>query len=110
MRTLLPDFWGLTLLQIVSYRNTEPAKPNDTRNHSICYLASGRVVGELEAQASLNDGEGQNGTAPPDMKVRPDRSLLCSNEGPMVKRTEDGLEDESDDDSDTDDGVVFVDL
>ena len=47
--------------------NTDPDEPNDTRNNSICDLASRRVIGELQAQASFDEGEGQEDTAPPDV-------------------------------------------
>ena len=47
--------------------NTNPDEPNDTRNHSVCDLTSRRVIGELQAQASLDEGEGDEDTAPPDV-------------------------------------------
>lgn len=90
--------------------NTDPDEPNDTRDDPVCDLASCRVIGELQAQASLDKGEGQEDTAPPDMEGRPDRSPVLLDIDGMVKGAKDGLEEETDDDSETDDGVVFVNL
>lgn len=47
--------------------DTDPDEPNDPRNNSVCDLASRRVIGELQAQASLDEGEGQEDTTPPDV-------------------------------------------
>ena len=64
---LLADFRRLLLLQIMPDGNTNPDEPNDTRNDSVCDLASRRVIGELQAQASLDEGKGDEDTAPPDV-------------------------------------------
>ena len=48
--------------------DTDPDEPNDTRNNAVCDLASRRVVGELQAQTSLDEGEGQEDPAPPDVE------------------------------------------
>ena len=90
--------------------NAQPDEPNHARNHSICDLATSRVVGELQAQSALDDGEGEEKAAPPDVQGRPDRSPLCFDVDGVVESTEDGLEDESGQDGNTDDGMIFVDL
>ena len=53
------------LLHSMSYRNTEPADPDQARNNTISYLAARRVIGKPQAQASLDDGERQDNAPPP---------------------------------------------
>ena len=90
--------------------NTEPADPHYARDNSVRYLASRSVIGKFQAQASFDDGEGQDKTAPPDMESRPNRFSLFSDVDGMVKSAESGLEKESGDDSEADDGMICVDL
>ena len=47
--------------------HTEPADPNQAGDNPVCNLASGRVIGELQAQASVDDGQGEEEAAPPDV-------------------------------------------
>ena len=47
--------------------NADPDEPNDARNDSVCDLASSRVIGELQAQAAFDEGQGYEDTAPPDV-------------------------------------------
>ena len=105
---LLADFGGLVLLQIMPDGNSDPDEPDDTRNDPICNLAFGCVAGELQAQASLDESEGEEDTAPPDVEGGPDGSSLFADEDGMMEGAEDGLEEESGDDGETDDRVVFV--
>lgn len=90
--------------------NTEPGDPNQARNNAICYLATSRVVGKPQSQTSLDDGERQDSPTPPYMQSRPNRSPAFSDVDGMVKSAENGLEEEGGDDSETDNGVVFMDL
>lgn len=53
------------LFHFMPYRNTEPADPDQARNHTISYLTARRVIGKSQAQASFDDGERQDNAAPP---------------------------------------------
>ncbi len=90
--------------------DAEPADPNDARDDPVCDLAAVRVGGEFQAQAALDEGEGEEEAAPPDVQGGPDGSAVLFDVDGVVEGAEDGLEDEGDDDGDTDYGVVFVDL
>ena len=90
--------------------NTEPDDPDHAGYNTIGDFASCCVGGELQAQASLNDGEGQDHTAPPHVRGGPNRSPSLADVNGVVEGAEDRLEDESGDDGKADDGVVFVDL
>ncbi len=90
--------------------DAEPADPNDARNDPVCNLAAVRVGGELQAEAALDEGEGEEEAAPPDVQGGPDGSAVLFDVDGVVEGAEDGLEDEGDDDGDADYGVVFVDL
>ena len=92
------------------HRNTEPADPYQTRNDTICHLASVRVIGKFQAQASLDDGERQDHAAPPNVESRPNGSPVCPDVDGVVKDTESGLKEEGGDDGETDDWVVFAEL
>ena len=110
IRALLPDFRRLSLLHIMPHGHAEPAEPDDASHDPISNLATGCVVSELEAQTSLDDGESQENTTPPDVEGGPDGSPLLTNKDGMMEGTEGGLEEEAGDDGETDDRVVFVEL
>ena len=90
--------------------NTEPDDPDQAGDNTISDFASRGVSGEFQAQASLDDGEGQDDAAPPDVRSGPDRSPSVSDVDGVVESAEDGLEDEGGDDGKADDGVVLADL
>ena len=90
--------------------HAEPAEPDDAGHNPVRNLAPGGVVGELEAQASLNDGESEENTTPPDVEGGPDGSPLLPNVDGVVEGAESGLEEEAGNDDETDDWMVFVEL
>ena len=91
-------------------RDTDPDEPNNTRDDAVGDFATGGVISELEAEAALDEGEGEEEAAPPDVEGGPDGSALGLDVDGVVEGAEDGLEEEGDDDDEADDGVVFVDL
>ena len=90
--------------------NGEPGDPDQAGYDTIGDFASGGVIGESQAQASLDDGEGEDDAAPPHVRIRPNRSPSLSDVDGVVECAEDGLEHEGGDDGKTNDGVVLVDL
>ena len=90
--------------------NTEPDDPDQAGDNTIGDFASCRVGGEPQAQAALDDGEGQDDAAPPHVRSRPNRSPSLSDVDGVVECAKDRLEHEGRDDGKTNDGMVLVDL
>ena len=90
--------------------HSEPDDPDQAGHNTVGDFASCCVVGEVQAQASFDDGEGQENAAPPHVRRGPNRSPSVPDVDGVVECAEDGLEHEGGDDGKADDGVVLADL
>lgn len=84
--------------------------PDERGDDAVRDLAAARVVGELEAQASVDDAEGDDDAAEPDVAVGPDHAARVLLEQAVVQQSQDRLEENEHEEDDADDRVGFVEL
>ena len=89
-------------------RHTYPDKPHHTCNNSICDLALQGVVAKLQSQATIDDGQSDDGTAPPNVRDSPDGAPVLSLVEVVMEEAQRGLEEEESDDDNANDGVTVA--
>ena len=68
------------------------------------------VIAQAETQASVDDPQGDEGSTKSDMGNCPNAGFAFTNIHHVVKLTQQGLDGEKDDDNNTDDWMVIVNL
>lgn len=79
-------------------------------NNTVNNLAGARVIRELQAQTAVDDAEGDEGAAEPDVRGGPEGAARGADEAIVVYYAKEGLEEEERDHDDADDGVGRVEL
>lgn len=85
-------------------------EPDDAGDDAVGDGAVARVVGEQEAEAAVDDAEGDDEAAKPDVAVRPEGARLVLVVHLVVEHAQDRLEEDEHEEHDADHRVVFVQL
>jgi hypothetical protein len=85
-------------------------EPDNTSHDAICNLARGSVVGKHETEATIDHAQGDDSPTKPKMGVRCEGSLALLLEALVVEETENGLEKDENEQDNSDDGMIFIQL
>jgi len=98
------------LLPARQHHHGHVREPHQGRHDAIDDLAGARVVREQQAQAAVDDAEGDEGAAEPDVNGGPEGAARGADVQEVVRKAQHRLEDKERDDDDADDGMVRVEL
>jgi len=72
--------------------SSNPSDPHYSRDYSICNLALDCIPSEHQSQTTIDDAQGQNDSAPPDVRCRPDYAFAVLLVNVVMEEATDGLE------------------
>lgn len=88
--------------------NTHPGQPHHTSNDTIGNLALDCIPAQHQAQATIDDSQGQDNATPPDMGDCPCGTLVILLIHVMMNEASDGLKGQSPDNDDANDGMTIT--
>ena len=77
------------LLNLPIHSRSHPNKPDQACNDTVCDFAAAGVVRELEAEAAVDDADGDDDATEPDVRVRPGSATTVALECDVVDVAED---------------------
>lgn len=97
-------------LKLAEDGGADVGQPDNSCNDSVSNLAALGIVCKLETETTVDDSEGDDDAAKPNMSVRPESAVPVFLVHLVVDHTEERLEEDEAKNDDTDDGVIFAQL